>query len=140
MKGRVAAVIAALFLGACEAGWATWVENDSGSRVLVRYFEAGEAVVVSVEPDRRGLLGLGNAPGPASLDILDEACSFLDSVALPREGGTLVLVSDRAGSISGNATGTPLPQEITEPHLPAAPDVCQGALRSPSAIARIEPG
>ncbi len=97
----------------CAPGWAIVVTNDTNEPHYVSYVDAGQRLVFEVPARSAGLLGIGNAPGPASVDLLDRSCAFVDSVRVERDGGTQVTLS-----LDGfEAETTALPQEIPEPQL-----------------------
>jgi hypothetical protein len=122
MRRICTALAAPLILLACSPGWGVVVENHSGETRYLRYIDAGSPLVFEIEPGVRGLLGIGNAPGPSAVDVLDYSCVYIETVRVAREGGTWITLTESAL----DATPTTLPQEIPERQLESS-DLCQDA-------------
>ena len=116
-------LLVSLIAGACEPGWATVVRNDTAQEQFLRFFD-GAPVVVSVAPSTGGLLGIGNAPGPRSVDLVDRDCQVLSTVAVAGEGDTLMVIRAEGGVPTIGAAPTTLPHTIENTRLEVIPGVC----------------
>lgn len=114
------AISASFVPGACEPGWAIIVANETADARYIRYFDAGTPLVFEIEPGTSGLLGIGNAPGPHAVDVLDASCAYLRAVRVAREGDTVVRLTDSEVV----AEATQFPKEISEQQLQST-DRCQ---------------
>jgi hypothetical protein len=112
-----------LIASACHPGWAILVKNETGQKQYLRYRD-GPSVLVAVDPESVGLLGIGNAPGPRTIDLVTQACQVLATVEAAREGGTLVNIRVEGGVPTVTAAATELPKELKDPRLATVPDGC----------------
>ena len=110
--------------GACDPGWATVVRNDTDQEQFLRFFD-GPSIMVSVAPSTGGLLGIGNAPGPRSVDLVDRDCQVLSTVAVAEVGDTLIVIRAEGGVPAAVAAPTTLPRTIENTRLEVVPGVCK---------------